>query len=156
MSLQPQASDQSSSISVDQATITMNDEMMATTLPPASNNILNQNLSGSFSVDQPIRRDSYEEDYSNSQNTIYQPIGSDVQQQSQTPRWPVNRNCHYQPLSNSRLGVVAIPNQNFQPSAMPAENLDGSASNSRRPQRDHDPGDNTQRASRASSDKYFV
>lgn len=151
MNLQPQGGDRTSISSIDQSSIHVDDDLASSN----SNNILNQNLSGSFLVRQPSitstdeRRGSYEEDFSNSQSTIYQPpIGVDAtQSDTPTSHWPASRhNTQYQPLSNSRIGVVAIPNQNFQPIPATSDMADN--------HRLH--RENTQRPSPGSSDKYFV
>lgn len=142
--------------------VIIDNELSTTTRSTSmSNNILNQNLSGSLRAPHIAGNgDSYEDDYSNARSTIYQPIAMEHQQQPQQPsqqplatqqqRWP-NRNTHqYLPLSNSRLGVVAIPNQNFSAAADDVSFATSSRNNR----------DNTQpqaeRSSPASSEKFFV
>lgn len=105
----------------------------------SSNNILNQNLSGSF-------RDP--QSFGDRNATIYAPSAPPTE-----PRWPTA--TQYQPLSTvPRLGVAAIPNQNFNQmhDVPPGDEQEAIAGQSRRNQRGR--GD-TQRPP-APSQQYFV
>lgn len=142
-----QTHDDSSSIDVEENQVAINNEQYTSRPSSSSNNILNQNLSGSFREPRPVgNRDSDEGENGNTHTNIYSPT---------TPTQPTRSNStQYQPLSNSRLGVAAIPNQNFnQLCDEPQDHGIGRAiSQSRRNQRGRG---NSQRPP-ASSQQYFV
>lgn len=159
LDLQPHETDGDDTNTINSTDVIIDNDLSTTTRSTSmSNNILNQNLSGSLRAPVRVGGDvnSYEDDYSNSHSTIYQPIAMEPQPQSAPPlsasqqRLP-NRNAHqYQPLSNSRLGVAAIPNTNFNVAANDATYATSSRNNR----------DNTQpqaeRSSPAASEKFFV
>lgn len=156
MNLQPHEGGGPSTESMSNATTAANlavsNELSPARRASSSNNILNANLSGSFRDAQPIsERGSIEDDYDDALGTIYAPSVQPADMQ--TPRWP---STQYQPLSNSRLGVAAIPNQNFSQSAAVPLLHDDSGSNGRRNQRNAADNTDTQRRSPASSTQYFV
>lgn len=137
----------SSSSDVEQNQVAIHNEQYTSRPSSSSNNILNQNLSGSFREPRSLdNRDSNEGENGSAHTTVYSPT---VPTQ---PPWC--NSTQYQPLSNSRLGVAAIPNQNFnQMCDVPqGDGLERPISQGRRNQRSR--GD-SQRPP-ASSQQYFV
>lgn len=132
---------------------TNENELQSSQPTSSSNNILNQNLSGSFRESQSFGdRDSNNGEFGTSHTTIYAPVEQVSQPQTRWPNQSVAA-TQYQPLSNSRLGVAAIPNQNlsqFQnvPNADNGLNTNGDRRNPRT-------RTDTQRPP-ASSQQYFV